>query len=71
MFIMGRIVPRCFQFLFPRLVQVTLGGGFPVALHESVKFSFAVVVWFLEIKLILGRSKIKIIIIITRVSELV
>ena len=56
MFIMGRIVPRCFHSLFPRLVQVTLGSGLPVALHESVKFSFSVVVWLLVI-LILGRAK--------------
>lgn len=49
MFIMDRIVPRCFHSLFPRLVQVTSGGGLPVALHESVKFSFSVAVWLLEI----------------------
>lgn len=56
MFIMDRIVPRCFHSLFPRLVQVTSGGGLPVALHESVKFSFSVAVWLLEIEIIVGRS---------------
>ena len=29
----------------------------PVALHESVKFSFSVAVWLLEIEIIIGRSK--------------
>ena len=57
MFIMDRIVPRCFHSLFPRLVQVTSGGGLPVALHESVKFSFSGAVWLLEIEIIMGRSK--------------
>lgn len=56
MFFNGRKDPGYFLSLLPSFDHVTLGGGLPVALQESVTSLVSFSVWFLEISVMFGRT---------------
>ena len=61
MFLNVRTDPRRFHSLFPCFDHVTLGGGLPVALHDSVTLSVSSTVWLPDITVMLGGTKEKLI----------